>query len=177
MCGNLLLSRASPPSSHLRGTIFGSAVARGLSPLTLPLPSGFRLDAGMTWVWGPYGLGIPSGLLWFRRSQQLPLRIRALQLQRSFITGWWQRCAHLPSSAGRRLSVACGGTPPEGRVLATLCYAARCRTSFNCSCYVLKGCADPSRRGDSSKRSGRPSPRGAPSYCYTTYVVRMSNEL
>ena len=23
----------------------------------------------MTWVRGPYGLGIPSGLLWFRRSQ------------------------------------------------------------------------------------------------------------
>ena len=37
MCGNLLLPRASSPCSHLRGTDFGSAVARGLFPLTLTL--------------------------------------------------------------------------------------------------------------------------------------------
>ena len=36
-------------------------------------------------------------------------------------------------------------------MLATLCYAARRRTSFNCACYVLKGLrATPCRRGDSS---------------------------
>ena len=79
MCGNLLLPRASPLRSHLRGTGFGSAVAQGLFlPVPLrpsPLDSCLRrndewLARGTTRVWSvPHGLGIPSGLLWFRRSQ------------------------------------------------------------------------------------------------------------
>ena len=47
MCGNLLLPRASPLRSHLRGTDFGSAVAQGGVLLALWIPA----CAGMTWVW------------------------------------------------------------------------------------------------------------------------------
>ena len=60
-------------------------------------------------------------------------------------------------------------------MLATLCYAARCRTSFNCSCYVLKGCAHDLLDAAILRVQGaRLTPLG---YSYTTYVVRMSNEL
>ena len=122
----------------------------GVVPLTLWIPA----FAGMTWVRGPYGLGRPSGLLWFRRSQQLPLRIPSPTATTIFVTGFFSSVAPISiHRKGRRLSVACGGTSPAGRMLATPCYPARCRTSlFSCSIsYVEKGCArNPCRRGDSS---------------------------
>ena len=59
-------SRASPPGSHLRGYYLWFGGCAGVVPLTLWIPA----FAGMTRVRGPYGLRCPSGLLWFRRSQQ-----------------------------------------------------------------------------------------------------------
>ena len=67
--------------------------------------------------------------------------------------------------------------PPAGAVSAP-CTPARCHTSFNCSCYVLKGCAHPSRRGDSSFSCAVPMNVGSTLSCYiTTDVARVKKEL
>ena len=58
-------------------------------------------------------------------------------------------------------------------MLATLCYAARRRTSFNCACYVLKGVrATPV---DAAILLVKGVPFDALGCCYTAYVVQMSN--
>ena len=179
-------SRASPPSSHLRGTDLWFSGCAGVVP---PCPS----CAPPLWI--PACAGMTSGWRGNDAGLERPPRLGNDRLAcygfvgaSSYLSAsepysyndlrnrvFRQRFAHLHSSERKTSFSGCGGTPPAGRVLATPCYPARCLTSFNCACYVLKGCAHPSRRGDSSKRSGRPSPRGAPNYCYTTDVVRMSN--
>ena len=62
-----------------------------------------------------------------------------------------QRFAHLHSSERKTSFSGLWRDIAGGSYVGDPCYPARCRTSFNCSCYVLKGCAhNPCRRGDSS---------------------------
>ena len=142
MCGNLLLPRASPPCSHLRGTDFGSAVARGRTP---------HHSHGGERVVAPSRLGMTVWLAMVSSEPAIPLRIRALQLQRSIVTGWWQRCAHLPLQedvfqwlvAEHRRRVVCWrpcAMPP----------AAVLHYSVVNKLHLKRFARNPCRRGDSS---------------------------
>ena len=55
----------------------------------------------------------------------------------------WQRCARLHSSERKTSFSGLWRDIAGGSCVGDPCYPARCRTSFNCACYVLKGCARP----------------------------------
>ena len=91
------------------------------------------------------------------------LRVRALQLQRSSQPDFWERCARLSglvagTAGGRRQRPV--HSRPLPYFIIKLCL----------SC-VLKGCAHPSRRGDSSFSCTAPMKVGSALSCYITTDV------
>ncbi len=56
-----------------------------------------------------------------------------------FVTGLWQRFARLHSSERKTSFSGLWRDIAGGSYVGDPCYPARCRTSFNCACYVLKG--------------------------------------